>query len=54
MRILIFVAFILYTPLLFGQTAEIADWVRRLGSEEYQEREEAFENLKKAGFRALP
>ena len=54
MRFLIFLPFLLFTTPLLGQTAEISDWIRQLGSEEYREREEASENLKKAGFRAFP
>ena len=39
---------------LFGQTSEVSRWIEQLGSDEYQEREDATENLKKIGFRAVP
>ena len=39
---------------LFGQTSDVSRWIEQLGSDEYQEREDATESLKKAGFRAVP
>ncbi len=55
MRFSIFLtlSFFVVTP-LFGQTSDVSRWIKQLGSEEYREREEASESLKKAGFRAVP
>jgi len=51
---LILFTFLFFVTPLFGQVSEISDWIRQLGSDEYREREEASENLRKAGFRAVP
>ncbi len=50
---LLTLSFFVVTP-LFGQTSDVSRWIKQLGSEEYREREEASENLKKSGFRAVP
>ena len=50
--IILLIGFWVAVP-LFGQTSDVSRWIEQLGSEEFQEREDATDNLKKAGFRAV-
>ncbi|MCL2305037.1 MAG: hypothetical protein FWC43_06800 [Planctomycetaceae bacterium] len=53
MRLSVILTFLLFITSFLGQASEISDWIRQLGNDEYRLREEASENLRKAGFRAV-